>query len=436
MRKNGNGIPHEIFKPLWQYIPAADHATPGAPAREAVRKEWTLFWERLRTRAPLQLIPKQELHAIPQYLLNWAAPPPSSTQGVMALQAALEYWLTAEDPSLAVQVVVGAPGSGLERIVRDLARHLQWRCIEPPTPEEILAGGEEWLDQVLEESDEPLVIPALGKCYLRHHDGLDLMNRLLDWLAITKRRYLVVCDSWAWTFLTKAVQIDAMLPMPWTLAPFHAARLQFWLPSLARRTYRGAFVFRYVNSGELVFPYPERDILPGANNGTNHNRAIAPEGGRSQRDKFADWVSVDYFLKQLGAHSRGIPGVAWAYWRQCLKISADAEIDKDVLAEAAGDEGYTVWVQSWSQLKLPFVPAWAGTQELFVLHALMLHRGLTADLLAEILPYSDNQVRQILYRLRNADLVNNVQETWRVTLMAYPAVRQFLASEGYLVDAF
>lgn len=425
MVADDNRIPREVFRPLWEFVPADAFAAPPAPAREIVRKRVDWFRQRLQDVTPAELARKRELRAIPTHLLNWAAPPPSATQGSLALEAALESWMSTRRPSLPVQVVIGAPGSGVEQVVVDLARRMQWKLIPPPSYDEILDGGREWLGQFSEADDVPLVLPRLGKCYLRHQEGLELMDRLLDWLAVTKRRCLIACDSWAWSFLQRAVQVDAMLPSTWTLAPFHAERLQFWLPLLARRTYKGAFIFRHVADGELAFPMVEREELDASNLPAVY-----------ERDRYAEWLNVSYFLKQLASNGRGVPGIAWALWRQSLQIEASTRIDPDFLAQASRDQGYTVWVLPWSQVKLPFIPGWADAPELFVLHALLLHSGMTAEWLDQVLPYSDNQVRQIMYRLRSAGLVNMTNGIWRVTLLGYPAVRRFLASEGYLVDHF
>ncbi len=425
MVANDNGIPREVFRPLWEFIPTNDYIVPAAPPREAVRKRLNWFRHRLQTVSPAELARKRDLRAIPQHLLNWAAPPPSPTQGMLGLELYLNEWMQSRRPQFPVQVVIGPPGSGAEQIVADLARRKQWKLIRPPSYEQILAGGDQWLAQFNEKEETPLVLPQLGKCYLRHQEGLELMDRLLDNLAITRRRVLIACDSWAWAFLRKAVQVDAMLPVATSLAAFHAERLQFWLPLLARRTYQGAFIFRQVSDGELMFPMVEREELQSSN---------LPDA--YDQERYAEWLNVNYFLKQLATHSRGVPGVAWALWRQCLKIEVDTQINPNFLAQASRDKGYTVWVLPWAQVKFPFVPGWAGTEDLFVLHALLLHGGMTAEWLDAVLPYSDNQVRQIMHRLRHAGLVNVNQGVWRVTLLGYPAVRRFLVSEGYLTDRF
>ena len=114
-----------------------------------------------------------------------------------------------------------------------------------------MAGGDAWLDNIKGDALAPVVLPKLGSCYLRHHDGLALIGRLLDWLASTRRRCLMACDSWAWAYLVNALQIDTMLPTPLTLAPLDGRRLQFWLPTLAR-TNGGRFVFRDAGNGEAA----------------------------------------------------------------------------------------------------------------------------------------------------------------------------------------
>ena len=61
---------------------------------------------------------------------------------------------------------------------------------------------------------------------------------------------------------------------------------------------------------------------------------------------------------------------------------------------------------------------------------------MSVDLLAELLPLSYNEVRRILHFFREANLLEKTITGWQVSLLGYPAVRQFLAHEGYLVDGF
>ena len=128
--------------------------------------------------------------------------------------------------------------------------------------------------------------------------------------------------------------------------------------------------------------------------------------------------------------------VAWTWWRECLQVAQEAKktIERKVDRE---DHWYTVWVKPWSQLTLPSVPQLAGTTESIILHTLLLHGGATAELLELLLPFSHNQVRHTLHQLMEVNLVEIKDENhWQVTLLGYPAVRQFMENEGYLVDAF
>lgn len=413
----------QLYKPLWQYISFTQYGRPLPPARESVRKGIVSLWEILM---PGSISTgRRELRSVPPYLLNRAAPPPDRAQIVAALQVALSSWQSAREPKQAVQVIIDVPGSGTERAVTRLARKQGWQLMGPPAPGQILNGGTAWLDQIMENSLTPLVIPRLGKCYLRNQDGLELMSRLLDWLQTTRRRCLITCNSWAWAFLVKALQIDVMLPTPLVLAPFDGARLQFWLPALARRIHKDIFVFRSLDDGRLMFPMAD-----------SYSQEASHYATYEKIDRYGDWVGVPYFLKQLAAYSRGMPEIARVLWQQCLQISADVQIDTRAQQEAAADQRYTVWVRPWSQLKLPSVPLSVGTNELFLLHTLLLHGGASADLLGQLLPLSANEVRQILQWLSGTGVVDVEDGVWFVTLPGYPAVHSRLANEGYLVDAF
>ena len=215
---------------------------------------------------------------------------------------------------------------------------------------------------------------------------------------------LAACDSWAWAFLTRAVHVDAVFPTPLTLDAFDEARLQSWFRALAHRSQNRSIAFRQADNGQMVLP---------------------------PIDSSSASTSLSDHLIHLAARSRGIPGIALAHWRHCL-LSLDAE---SIPVSAADDEGLTIWVKPWSQLDLPVMPLGARPNPFFVFHALLIHGGLPSDLLAKILLLSLEEVRQILLRFRNAGLVQELAGVWQVTPLGYPNVRNWLASEGFLIDA-
>lgn len=413
-----------IYKAIWDYIPLAQYSKPNAPPGEVVRGRLTSAWRILRPNSQQANFDQRTLCAAPPYLLDRAAPVPDLEQMVVALEGALQDWCFTRDSKKSVKVIVGPPGSNVDQAAAALGCRNGWPRLGAPTPTEILAGGKAWLENIKGDELVPLVIPKLGKCFLRHQDGLALISRLLDWLESTRRRCLIACDSWAWAYLVKAMHIDAILPMPLTLAPIDGIRLQFWLTTLARSN-GGHFVFRDASNGQPVFL-----------TASNYDDLIRRNAKRGQMESFGDWVGAGNLIKQLAAYSRGLPLVAWTWWRECLQVAPDTirEIERKI---AQADDCYTVWVKPWSELHLPSLPRSAGTTESIVLQTLLLHGGATADLLELLLPLSHNQVRHALHELMEVNLVEiKTDNRWQVTLLGYPAVWQFMDNEGYLVDGF
>jgi hypothetical protein len=71
-----------------------------------------------------------------------------------------------------------------------------------------------------------------------------------------------------------------------------------------------------------------------------------------------------------------------------------------------------------------------------VLHTLLLHNGLPLELMQQLLPLSPSQVMETLLRLEDCDLAVQADTVWQVAPQGYPAARQFLQGNGYLLDQF
>jgi len=414
----------QVYKPLWEFVPLNQYRKPIAPKREKVRNGISSFWKQFHPEMYAARLNKRKLGSIPPFLLNRAAPSPDLEQIINALGTALKGWFTNQESQGEIKVVVGAPGSYLDEVVTNLARQNGWRIIGMPSTQEILSGGDKWLENFTKGEMKPLVIPRLGKCFLRHQEGLQLLSRLLDWLQLTKRRCLLACDSWAWAYLSKVIQIDVVLPLPLSLAPLDGARLQFWLPTLSSRD-NGRFEFRNVLNGQTLFPTLD-----------NFADEIQNNARPGHMEWYGDWVGVSHYFKQLAAYSRGLPQVVWHLWRQSLQMMHD-ENTQITAKGSKGSKRYTVWVQPWAKLELPIIPRNAQTEEAMVLHTLLLHGGAPFNLIEFLLPLSYDQVRRILHNL----LVHGFVETraggvWQIPLLAYPAVRQFMKDEGFMVDEF
>lgn len=401
------------IKPIWRYIPLEEYSRTTEPASEVARTGLRTIWRRLRHTLPAERVNVQaELRSAPQKLLNCVVPEPSWDDSVEAVGSALQNWLDSEN---SFQAVIGAPGSGTRQVLMGLAEKRGWAVIESPSIDLILKGGDEWLSHVKESKSAVVVLPCLEACYLRHHDGLILMRKLTDWLLGGSCRFLIGCSSWAWAYLSKTLQMDAIFPSPIVLEAFDGWRLQQWFRSLAMAPRRRPLVFRQSDNGNVILLSEE----------SQSNK----ENGDS--DKSAE---VPDFLNRVAGRSRGIPLVAWAIWRNTLQIAAGEDIDKDAIEAAASDRGLTIWVRPWAHMELPSVPVNTSRDELFLLHLLLLHDGLTAQSIPHLLPCAAAGIMQGMDRLRTAGLVKIEDGIWRVTLLGYPAVRQYLYDEDYLVD--
>jgi hypothetical protein len=401
---------------LWRFIRLEDYKRPSEPTQETMRRRFFGLRKLLgRKKPPGPVLVDKDLGQVPQELLDQVAPVPDWSQGMAAVTEAINAWLEMSQPENPVQVFVGPSYSGTPQILAHWAKLRGWDLVAAPEPEEILTGGNDWLKPLEEDNAAPLVLTHLEHCYLRHYDGLTLLRRLLESILSHRRRWLVGCGSWAWAFFRQVFKVDAMLPSPWILAPFDQERLQTWLPLVDEQAEPAGFVFRQSDSGKYILPPPAE-----ASEAQTSELRPAPPG-------------LSNFLTYLAAHSRGIPGIAWAVWRHSLYVAMEQESEGE---NDAARQGEVIWVKPWSQIQRPLVPNLPEkSQLLMVLHALMLHGGLWDRVMAEVLPIAPMEIIEYLYLLQTAGLVESDQGFWRVTPQGYPAVRQSLQSEEYLVDA-
>lgn len=395
---------------LWEYVPIADYDPPAAPVTYSARKGLAGFKHLLRRREPESdtlLKTKEGLHVLPRWQIERAAPAPDWHDAAEALEIELEEWLGSEEFERPVVVLVGPPHSGHTSILTAWAERQSWPVLDSPTPGQIMADDEAWLsDQG--SAGSSWVLPVLEKAYLRHTAGLGLIRRFLERAcAGDLGRGMIGCDSWAWAFLDHVWR--GRRPVTLTLQAFDQARLAQCFRTIAGSAGGGQLLFRQADNGSHVLSPPDA------------------EGDSTVRSNF---------LQLLAAHSRGILGIAWAIWRASLRTEPGQVLAGEAEGEAREMSHRTIWIAPWNQLDHPSLPAGAGRNEAFVLHALLLHNGLPLQVVQQLLPLSPSQIVETLFRLEEAGLVAQYDEVWQVTPPGYPAVRQFLHSNGYLVDQF
>jgi hypothetical protein len=397
----------------WGFINLNQYQVPWEPTRQAVREGILGIVDRLKGARSSAQSPTVDINLeyVPGDLLDQAAPAPDWAEGVPALHQALQDWW--QERSGRVQILVGAPYSGTAEIAVQWAATFGGQVLPDPRLDQITSGGPKWLEQMDQSPDGVWIIPHLERLYLRHSQGFGLLRAFIDQISSLPGRFLLVCDSWAWAFLNKALHLEALFPPPLVLAAFDQERLGLWFRGLAAQRTEKSFIFRQADNGNLVV----------------HLDKVAQE-------KHGEKEITD-FLQRLAAFSRGNPGVAYTIWRYSLRLAQDEDIEQKFQKAGPHDILHeTVWVEPWSQLNLPALPSLdRQDRNLFVLHTLLLHDGLPGQLLSQVLPFPESQTKGSLQSLRVAGVVALDQDRWRVTAAAYPAVRKFLLGEGYLVDA-
>ncbi|NJN47299.1 MAG: hypothetical protein HC808_13395 [Candidatus Competibacteraceae bacterium] len=397
-------------QPLWRYIPHRQFARPRTSAREEVRKGllglWAQLWNKHQPHETQST--HTDLRHLSHSLRDRIAPVPDWTVLRSALDEALSSWLDDSPSAARLQIVIGTPYSGTHEALNHWAAAHNLFLLDPPNTEDLLAGNNTWFDHLPQDVATPLVLPSLEQCYLRHTHGLLLIRQFLQWLVHRPGRCVLGCSSWAWIYLSKAVGINTLFPAPLILEALDGERLQAWFSQLAEDSEMQPIVFRQADNGHFVIPPGKPD---------DPETAPAEQG---------DHRELSTFLTDVAAHSRGNPGVAWAIWRYSLSRLPDQD-----MAEHAGHDTETVWVKPWQQIRLPTPPSPCNHSELFVLQAVLLHDGLTTQALTLSLPSAAFEIQCALTRLLQLDVLEMVQQHWRVSPLAYPAVREMLASRSF-----
>lgn len=395
-------------------------ALPETSVRRSIRGAIRQVLEQFQAGMSADESPFQSLDDLPELSASQRrrfAPDPDFSARALALQACLLNDLRSKSAAPRdVAFIVAPPYSGIrEALVRFPVACSgdgdNWSVIAPP--EQLLLDDEEasaWWDS--QDLQRPWVIPELAHFWRRHLSGLALVRELLRRIACGQAgRGVVGCSSWCWQFWESYCSDISLGPR--VPAPLSAANLGIWLDHLTRASAPEPVTARMTNDGLYVLPL----------DGEVEGKTIKHSG----------------FLRDLAAISRGIPEVALAIWQRALRARPEDDAE---LAGARGDENTGAsrsrcWLVPLSQLSLPAMPQSADRGHGLVLHALLLHDGLTVPDLSLVTGMSDHELAHALARLQRAQIVaSGAGECWYVTALGYPAVRRYLQSWGYPVDHF
>lgn len=396
----------EQHPPLWNFFPLAEYTVPTYPARGMMEKKWDSFKSFFRTQDAKKVCKgEDELRKLRGSRLAHLLSEPDCQYLAKELDSFLENNHEAGDDS-SVSFLVGPPGGSAEtywsKTVQEWSKIHEAVIISPPACQEILAGETRWLDEIL-DTQSPWVIPSLENCYLRHVYGLDGIRRfftLLEKQALPSG--LVACDSWAWSFFGKIGQVTQL--NSFTLQEFDAKRLVSLLPVLTRHS-KASVCYKNAITGNTIFSSEQEDV-----------GKVLPE------------------LVDLAAYSRGNLEIALQVWRSRLRREPEAESEKANAKESTeSNEEITIWVSS--DLSTPLIPKDSKGCAL-ILHSLLMHNGVSEDILLELLPLTESQCRGALTILEEGGIIHRDGDCWLVSSLAYNRVREYLKSYGYIVDMF
>jgi hypothetical protein len=143
-------------------------ARPKPSVGEKARKGFLgLFWRfRHHTEPGKDKLIQEELQRLPETLRDQIAPTPDWASLRPALDDAFYDWLKPDTHADRLSVLIAMPGSGQSEALSHWALSHEVLVLDPPAPEQLLAGADCWLDNLPQDPAIPLVVPTLDHFYL------------------------------------------------------------------------------------------------------------------------------------------------------------------------------------------------------------------------------------------------------------------------------
>ncbi|WP_372964398.1 hypothetical protein [Marinobacter sp.] len=387
-------------------IPLEQWTSPEVSVHKTLSVWFTDILDQLREGITPEGLAFESLDGLPALSakkLQKYAPEPGAEPLAEALNEQLEALRQSGVHNRQVSFLVAPPFSGVAEALLTMQR----RVITPP--ENLLMSEQDvvgWWDEQLGGDD--WVLPELADFWLRHRSGLNLLKEFFARVALDNAGNGVVgCSSWCWQFWLR--YLPELHVGPITLAPLTGERLTQWLHYLAAEKSGRPLTARMTHDGLYVLPAQAED----------------------PKTKYSG------FCQDLANLARGNRGVTHAIWQRTLRAKPEEETGQDDDEENPVD-GPKCWVVPLHQLSLPSVPHGSGLQAGFVLHALLMHNGLTAEQLEWVTGSAARELTLTLARFIRADVILQDETTgvYRLTPLGYPSVRKYLQSKGFPVDGF
>ena len=382
---------------LRPFVALADFKAPSLPTDQAFQALLKKAKRLLRRGEQAPFISSGDLEAGTIETIDEIASPPACGPLAEELAQELDSWTAKGEKGPRLKTIILPPGDR-SNLLASWAEGKDCEILPEPSRETLLARDGAPLPNVA--GDSILVIPKLERWFLRHPNGLDLIRQLLEEIHQIDRRVLVGCDSWAWTFLSRAVGVNILLSEAVTFQAFDGERLRKWFADLINQDEGDQPIYRLAKTGEDVFA-----------------------------DKSKSSAGIDHFVR-LAAHSRGIPWVAWRIWRRSLRSDLSGEENEDGEDRSVPkSEESTLWIIEKEEKQLPQE---YKESALLILHALLIHNGLSEDEIGFVLPHV--RKRMFLTGLLASGYLEKVDGTFNIPTRIYPICRSQLSSAGFPID--
>ncbi|MCH2486321.1 MAG: hypothetical protein MK010_01060 [Erythrobacter sp.] len=387
-------------------IPLAQYSAPKLPTEDRLRA-WSMRIKAMfLSRMGDTVISSERLETPTLRRLDEAAEPPACGPLIEDIERATADWLAADPPNPAALAIV-MPPTDENDVLGSWAREAGYRVLDPPETRGAFCDRQT-MASATQEPCPLLAIPRLERWFLRSETGLEGLRELFRHLENYPGRVLIGCNSFAWAFLSKALNLNLLIHEPLIFKPFDAERLERWLGGLAEDEAGRSVDFRIAETGE----------------------SLLDEGDGGPE-------SSDFFVR-LAGRSRGIPWIAWHMWRNSLRLAeTDAKPQADAVEPEADDakppvsgrlDRTTFWVAALDELVLP---GDYPRDLLFALHALALHGAMRREDLAKVMPSGLDP--QIVGALVNSRFVRRADNRLTLEPETYPAIYDGLRTAGFPV---
>lgn len=393
---NQSDTQSEIAPPV-SLQPVGNFVTPSLPATGAFRLLANKAKQRFSKKKSQPFIADDQHSKASAETLRGIASAPACGSLLSEIDRAFDDWLLSKQPDSLTKVVVLPPGDE-SNIIETWAQQHTLQILEPPSRHDLLSKID--FSETELKGSGVLVIPRLERWFLRTHDGLRAVRALMSSLDQQDRQCVIGCNSWAWAFLSKAINIDSLLPDAYSPVAFDAVRLHAWLSELALLETRQTINFRSTENGDRIFD-------------------IDDEGNLKSE-----------YLKELAARSYGVPWVAWHLWRNSIRSINNEQLQESLpVQKNNAPQKQTTWLAPLTELEFE---DGAKKGQLLVLHALLVHGLLSLSELTRVLESVDSC--SSVPGLIRAGFIKRGNESMYCNPLAYGVIRDALMSAGFSMD--